>query len=68
MTHHRGGGLIVPRGQPIPGPGVEATVWAKGPHWYEAQRLNSILQVFGRFLLGRRSMGVWRGRSVTSHY
>ena len=42
----QGGGLIVPRGT------ANATVWQRGPHWYEAQRLNSVLKIYGDFLLG----------------
>jgi hypothetical protein len=38
-------------------------VWARGPHWYEAQRLNSVLRIYGGFLLGRRSVGVFRAAS-----
>ena len=65
MSHHRGGGLIVPRGNPVPAApnSTEATVWARGPHWYEAQRLNGVLKVYGGFLLGRRSLGVYRATS-----
>lgn len=52
-----GGGLIVPQGS------AKHTVWARGPHWYEAQRLNSLLKIYGGFLLGRRSIGVFRASS-----
>ena len=52
-----GGGLIVPQGS------AEHMTWARGPHWYEAQRLNSMLKIYGGFLLGRRSIGVYRASS-----
>jgi hypothetical protein len=73
-TFALGGGLIVPRGivgaapavadadadASDSGSGGEQYVWERGPHWYHAQRLNSVLRVYGGFLLGRRSVGVYR--------
>jgi hypothetical protein len=41
-----GGGLIVPRGTTGAGGGV---VYQRGPHWYEAQRLNSVLKIYGNY-------------------
>lgn len=38
-------------------------VWQKGPHWFEAQRLNSLLLIYGRFLMGKASTGVWQADS-----
>jgi hypothetical protein len=55
-----GGGLIVPRGT------INNTVMVRGPHWYEAQRLNSVLKIYGSFLLGRKSIGVYRANNSTS--
>ena len=54
-----GGGVIVPRGFPN-----GTIVWERGPHWYEAQRINSVLKIYGGFLLGRKSVGVYRANST----
>lgn len=52
-----GGGLIVPQGT------KDHIEWVRGPHWYEAQRINSVLKIYGDFLLGRPSAGVFRAIS-----
>jgi hypothetical protein len=40
-------------------------VWQRGPHWYEAQRINSVMKIYGEFLLGRKSTGVYRANTTT---
>ena len=44
----------------------EPVVYQRGPHWFEAQRLNSLLKIYGNFLLGRKSVGVYRASSDTT--
>jgi hypothetical protein len=56
-----GGGLIISRGRE--GPGEPGIVFQRSPHWYEAQRLNGVLKIYGGFLLGRKSVGVYRASS-----
>ena len=59
-----GGGIIVPRGSTATAAGFEMV---KGPHYYEAQRINSVAKIYGGFLLGRKSLGVFRADSVVSN-
>ena len=40
-------------------------MYQRGPHWYEAQRINSVLKIYGNFLLGRKSIGVFRANTTT---
>lgn len=56
-----GGGLLVPRGKPN-----GDVVYQRGPHWYEAQRINGVIRIHGGFLLGRRSIGVYRANTTTA--
>ena len=58
-----GGGIIVPRGSTNKA-GFEMV---KGPHYFEAQRINSVAKIYGNFLLGRKSLGVFRADSVVSN-
>ena len=58
-----GGGIIVPRGST----NAAGFDMVKGPHYYEAQRINSVAQIYGGFLLGRKSLGVFRADSVVSN-
>ena len=39
-------------------------MYQRGPHWYEAQRINSVLKIYGDFLLGRKSVGVFRANTT----
>jgi hypothetical protein len=59
-----GGGIIVPRGSTNVAAGFEMV---KGPHYFEAQRINSVAKIYGGFLLGRKSLGVFRADSVVSN-
>ena len=55
--------LVLVQGGGSPG---EPVVYQRGPHWFEAQRLNSLLKIYGNFLLGRKSVGVYRASSDTT--
>jgi hypothetical protein len=59
-----GGGIIVPRGSTKTAAGFEMV---PGPHYFEAQRINSVAKIYGGFLLGRKSLGVFRADSVVSN-
>jgi hypothetical protein len=38
----------------------------QGPHYAHARRINSVLRVYGNFLLGAKSTGVWYGQGTAS--
>lgn len=59
-----GGGIIVPRGSAKTAAGFEMV---PGPHYFQAQRINSVAKIYGGFLLGRKSLGVFRADSVVSN-
>jgi hypothetical protein len=59
-----GGGIIVPRGSDANTAGFEMV---KGPHYFEAKRINTVAKIYGGFLLGRKSVGVFRADSVVSN-
>lgn len=40
----------------------------QGPHYAHAQRINSVLKVYGDFLLGASSAGVWYGHGNSSEH
>ena len=55
----KGGGIIYPRGS--------RTSFKRGTHYEDARRINSVLRVFGNFLLTATSTGVYRVRPHGTH-
>jgi hypothetical protein len=55
----KGGGVVYPRGS--------RTTFKRGAHYEDARRINSVLRVFGNYLLAATSTGIYRVQPHGTH-